>query len=171
MSQTWLRFLNWWCCRSAKRLRTFMFFDAHFVSEKTLVFQSYFSLPMRVRSKKSFNLLQLQTYLQTYRHAYINIFKYIHSWWALKIKIWHFPVMGSYCVQRNLSQLIEDRKKPVNSNCIWLGIFQKAWGFFQIMRIPIRMSKIAYYAKNYASRFGKGLATTNKKDQTGTVDA
>ena len=36
-------FLNWWCCRSAKRLRTFMFFNAHFVSEKTLVFQSYFN--------------------------------------------------------------------------------------------------------------------------------
>ena len=36
--------MNWWCCRSAKRLRTFMFFNAHFASEKTLVFQSYFNL-------------------------------------------------------------------------------------------------------------------------------
>ena len=27
------------CCRSVKRLLTFMFFNAHFVSEKTLVFQ------------------------------------------------------------------------------------------------------------------------------------
>ena len=63
--------LNWWCCRSAKRLLTFMCFNAHFVSEKTLVFQSYFNLPMRVRSKKSFNLLQSLGFVATVQLGFL----------------------------------------------------------------------------------------------------
>ena len=36
--------MNWWCCRSAKRPRTFMFFNAHFVSEKKLLFFNHTSI-------------------------------------------------------------------------------------------------------------------------------
>ena len=44
LSESLAGFLNWWCCRSGKRLLTFMFFNAHFVSEKKLLFFNHTSI-------------------------------------------------------------------------------------------------------------------------------